>query len=64
MYGPDESLFLEYLETGMTEDLARRAGHVRQALHAAALELVHLFTKAAVRIESPLPEDIKGLMGE
>ena len=62
MYGPDESLFLEYLETGMTEDLARRAGHVRQALHAAALELVHPFTKAAVRIESPLPEDIAGLM--
>jgi 23S rRNA pseudouridine1911/1915/1917 synthase len=63
MYGPDESLFLEYLETGPTEDLARRAGHVRQALHAAALELVHPFTGAALRIESPLPADLVGLFG-
>jgi 23S rRNA pseudouridine1911/1915/1917 synthase len=63
MYGPDESLFLEYLETGLTEDLARRAGHVRQALHAARLELVHPITKESLRISSPLPEDIVELFG-
>ena len=63
MYGPDESLFLEYLETGMTDDLARRAGHRRQALHAAELALVHPFTKESVRIASPLPEDLLELFG-
>jgi len=62
MYGPDETIFLEYLETGPSDDLAARAGHRRQALHAAALELVHPYTKAEVRIESPLPEDIRGLI--
>ena len=63
MYGPDESLFLEYLETGPTDDLVRRAGHRRQALHAAELELVHPYTEASVRISSPLPEDIVELFG-
>jgi 23S rRNA pseudouridine1911/1915/1917 synthase len=64
MYGPDESLFLEYLETGPTDDLVRRAGHRRQALHAAELAFVHPYTEAEVRIASPLPEDIAGLMDE
>jgi 23S rRNA pseudouridine1911/1915/1917 synthase len=64
MYGVDENLFLEYLEVGTTEEIARRAGHVRQALHAAALEFVHPFTKAAIRIESPLPSDIRNLFME
>jgi 23S rRNA pseudouridine1911/1915/1917 synthase len=62
MYGPDENLFLEYLEVGTTEEIARRAGHVRQALHAAVLELVHPYTGAPVRVESPLPDDIRGLL--
>jgi 23S rRNA pseudouridine1911/1915/1917 synthase len=63
MYGPDESLFLEYLETGPTDDIVRRAGHRRHALHAAELELVHPFTKEPVRVVSPLPQDIVELFG-
>lgn len=63
MYGPDETLFLEYLETGPTPDLVRRAGHVRQALHAAALELVHPFRGEELRVASPLPADIVDLLG-
>ena len=62
MYGGDETIFLEYLETGPTPELAARAGHWRQALHAAALELEHPYTGAALRIDSPLPEDIRGLI--
>ncbi len=63
MYGPDETLFLEYIETGLTDDIVRRAGHTRQALHAAALEFDHPFTGARTRVTSPLPEDIRALLG-
>ncbi|MCK9460170.1 MAG: RluA family pseudouridine synthase [Proteobacteria bacterium] len=62
MYGPDETLFLEYIETGPTDELVRRAGHRRHALHAAELAFVHPFTKEPIRIVSPLPEDIAGLL--
>ncbi len=62
MYGPDENLFLEYVEHGPSEDLARRAGHRRQALHAARLELTHPFTGAALVIEAPLPRDLADLL--
>jgi 23S rRNA pseudouridine1911/1915/1917 synthase len=62
MYGPDESLFLEYVEHGPSADLARRAGHRRQALHAARLELTHPFTQASLVVESPLPRDLADLL--
>jgi 23S rRNA pseudouridine1911/1915/1917 synthase len=62
MYGRDEALFLEYVETGPTPELAARAGHWRQALHAAVLAFVHPFSGEEMRLESPLPEDIAGLM--
>jgi 23S rRNA pseudouridine1911/1915/1917 synthase len=61
MYGPDEALFLEYLEAGPTEEVLRRAGHRRHALHAAELSFVHPFTKERVRVVSPLPADIAEL---
>lgn len=62
MYGPDEGIFLEYIETGMTDDLVRRAGHRRQALHAAALTLIHPFEHRELTVDSPLPEDIETLI--
>jgi 23S rRNA pseudouridine1911/1915/1917 synthase len=34
----------------------------RQALHAASLEFVHPGTGATVRVEAPLPSDIRGLV--
>lgn len=34
LYGPDEGLFLDFIETGWTEALAAKLSHKRQALHA------------------------------
>jgi 23S rRNA pseudouridine1911/1915/1917 synthase len=62
LYGPDENLFLEYVEHGPSADLSRRAGHRRQALHAARLELAHPFTGAPLVIEAPLPRDLADLL--
>ncbi len=62
MYGPDEDLFLEYIESGLTPEIERRAGHKRHALHATSLSLKHPFTGDEITIECPPPEDIRGLM--
>ncbi|MDD5308650.1 MAG: RluA family pseudouridine synthase [Deltaproteobacteria bacterium] len=58
----DETIFVEYAASGMTPELAARAGFPRQALHAAAVSFVHPFEKRPLTIESPLPADILGLV--
>lgn len=52
IYGPDEKLYLEFIEAGWTEKLKAKLLLPRQALHSAALEL-HLD-----RWTSPLPLDL------
>ncbi len=59
MYGPDPTLFLEYIERGLTEYVEERAGAKRHYLHAAAVFLSHPMTHNNLRIESPLPEDME-----
>jgi 23S rRNA pseudouridine1911/1915/1917 synthase len=39
IYGPDEKLYLEFIETGWTAKLERRLLLPRHALHSAALEI-------------------------
>jgi 23S rRNA pseudouridine1911/1915/1917 synthase len=39
IYGPDEKLYLEFIETGWTPELERRLLLPRHALHSAALEI-------------------------
>jgi 23S rRNA pseudouridine1911/1915/1917 synthase len=63
MYGPDERLFLDYIEGGLSkEDIVRRSGHHRQALHAAVLTLTHPATGKETRLESPLPDELRRLL--
>ncbi len=62
IYGPDESLFLDYLEQGLTPEIEQRAGAKRQALHAASISLIHPMTKETLVIESPLPADMNALI--
>ena len=38
IYGGDDSLYLEFIEHGWTERLAKQCGFFRQALHASRLE--------------------------
>lgn len=62
LYGKDGvDPFLEYIETGMTESLASRVGHTRQALHAHEIRLAHPATGAPLELAAPLPPDMRSL---
>lgn len=62
MYGPDASLFLDYVEGGDPHDIQSRAGAPRHFLHAASLELDHPTTGRLLKIRSPLPSDMKSFL--
>ena len=65
LYGPEGSQpFLDYIETGMTDELRRRLGHDRQALHAYELEFMHPSTGEPMTLRAPLAEDLVELWGE
>ena len=53
IYGPDEKLYLEFIETGWTPELQRRLLLPRHALHSATLEI-----EGRERWTSPLPSDL------
>jgi 23S rRNA-/tRNA-specific pseudouridylate synthase len=64
LYGPEGSQpFLDYIETGMTDELLQRLGHHRHALHAYELELSHPSTGDATTLTAPFPEDMVRLWG-
>jgi len=65
LYGPEGSQpFLDYIETGMTDELGHRLGHHRQALHAYELELCHPSTGEPMSLRAPFAEDLLKLWGE
>ena len=57
IYGPDEKLYLEFIETGWTPELERRLLLPRHALHSAALEI-----EGGERWISPLPADLASFL--
>lgn len=64
LYGPEGvQPFLEYIETGMTEELRRRLGHERQALHAYQLEIAHPASGRSTTLRAPLAADLLELWG-
>ena len=64
LYGPEGSRpFLDYIETGMTNELLQRLGHDRQALHAYELEFMHPTRHEPMTLRAPLAEDLVDLWG-
>lgn len=53
IYGPDEKLYLQFIETGWTPDLAKKLLLPRHALHSARLEI-----QGGEKWSSPLPPDL------
>jgi len=53
IYGPDETLYLEFIETGWTPQLEKQLLLPRHALHSAALEIEN-----GARWTSDLPPDL------
>jgi 23S rRNA pseudouridine1911/1915/1917 synthase len=62
LYGPEGvSVFMEYIDEGMTPSLRLRLGHERHALHAQDLEVAHPRTGAQLTLRAPLPDDMAAL---
>jgi 23S rRNA pseudouridine1911/1915/1917 synthase len=62
IYGGDPEAYLEFIERGWTEDLARRLSAPRLALHSALLEVP--FEDGESRVwEAPMPGDMKEFLG-
>jgi 23S rRNA pseudouridine1911/1915/1917 synthase len=59
IYGPSEENYLEFIQTGWTENLAKALLLPRQALHSTAMEIV--YDGKHYRWESELPSDLKEL---
>ena len=59
IYGPDEQLYLRFIETGWTRQLQRRLLLPRHALHSAKLEI-----DGEMEWESPLPADLARFCSE
>lgn len=57
IYGPDSTLFLEFIEKGWTTRLAEHLPMKRQALHASRLEFIDDEFKASFC--APFPEDMR-----
>jgi 23S rRNA pseudouridine1911/1915/1917 synthase len=62
LYGPDRDIFIDYMQDGLTDDIIRRAGHTRHALHAYKLQIMHPFTEKKLIIEAPMPQDMWDLL--
>lgn len=58
LYHPDESVFLEWFDHGMSEKVVRAVEYHRCLLHAKSLTFVHPENDSIQRIDCPLPEDI------
>ena len=64
LYGPEGvQPFLDYIETGMTDELRQRLGHERQALHAYELTFDHPTSGDRLTLHAPLPDDLIALWG-
>ncbi len=65
IYRAGEQRFLDFCDTGMTEELlAAFDGLPRQALHAHRLTFPHPDTRQPVTVESPLPADLVAYFGD
>jgi 23S rRNA pseudouridine1911/1915/1917 synthase len=64
IYGPDERLYLEFIEKGVTKQMLETLLLPRHALHAAAVTLRHPTTQERVTFRAPLPADMARFIEE
>jgi 23S rRNA pseudouridine1911/1915/1917 synthase len=60
IYGPDERLYLEFIEQGVTDEMLGKLVLPRHALHAARVTL----RQPTVSFEAPVPEDMATFIEE
>lgn len=64
IYGGNEQLYLQFIQTGMTPELLRQLLLPRHALHAASLIMTDGWEGAPLSWTAELPEDMKTFLAE
>jgi len=64
IYGPDEKLYLQFIQEGVTGEMLGKLLMPRHALHAAAVTLRHPGTQERVTFRAPLPADMAQFIAE
>ncbi len=64
LYGCDETIFHEFIKKGPTDEIERKAGFRRSALHSRSLTLWHPMMHKKICIKAPLQDDMKALIQE
>jgi 23S rRNA pseudouridine955/2504/2580 synthase len=59
MYGDDETIYLDYIKSGDSENLAQRAGFPRCALHSHSFSFFDPFEKREIKIIAGIPDDMR-----
>ncbi len=62
IYGPNEQLYLDFIEHGLTDQMLEQLLLTRHALHASALSFQHPVTKQHSFFQSPLPSDMQSFI--
>jgi 23S rRNA pseudouridine1911/1915/1917 synthase len=62
IYGQTDDLFRQYCARGLTPELLAHLELPRHALHAASIEIPHPATGAPLRVNSPLPADLRSYL--
>jgi 23S rRNA pseudouridine1911/1915/1917 synthase len=62
LYAHGDDVFADCCDQGLTPDLLARLWLPRHALHAAAIVVPHPGTRCEVRVESPLPADLRAFL--
>jgi 23S rRNA pseudouridine1911/1915/1917 synthase len=64
VYGPDETLYLQFIKEGVTEEMLRRLLLPRHALHAERVAFKHPGTGLSCEFRAELPADMQEFMAE
>jgi len=64
MYSDDETIYLDYVESGLTEGVISRAGFPRCALHSSLIVFYDDYEKREIHVTAPLPEDMSSLVAD
>ncbi len=64
MYSDDETIYIDYVSSGNSDDVVSRAGFLRCALHSSLLVFHDPYENREIRIEAELTEDLKHLIGK
>jgi 23S rRNA pseudouridine1911/1915/1917 synthase len=64
VYGPDETLYLQFIEKGVTTEMLDRLLLPRHALHATHVSFLHPRTRETIGFHALLPEDMETFIKE